>query len=154
MFHYIGKHENRRVWPRPAWDGNGRDDTIAGFNMRYYTEDHEWIEVNGDEAIVGITEYAADQLEEVEEIEFPDEDDSFIVGDRMGSIKAGNITLELPAPISGTIKSINEMLSDEPELLLESPEDKGWICRMNEIDESELDDLMNANAYARFLEER
>lgn len=119
--------------------------------MRYYTEDHEWIEVSGDSAIIGITEYAAEQLEGKVKLELPDEEDAFIVGDDMGAVIAGDDCFELPAPVSGTITMLNEALLEEPELILDSPEDKAWICRMSEIDESELDDLMNHNAYLRYI---
>ena len=60
--------------------------------MKYYTEDHEWVEVNGDEAIVGISEYAADELGEVTYVELPEEDDDFIIGDRLGELEAADGT--------------------------------------------------------------
>ena len=63
--------------------------------MKYYTEDHEWVEVNGDEAIVGISEYAADELGEVTYVELPEEDDDFIIGDRLGEIEAADGTTTL-----------------------------------------------------------
>ena len=104
--------------------------------MRYYTEDHEWIEINGDEAVIGISEYAADELGEVTFIELPEEDDS----------------CDIYAPISGTVCAVNEALADEPELINESPEEKGWICRLTNYDSSELDDMMNETAYRKYLQ--
>ena len=119
--------------------------------MRYYTEDHEWIEIVGDDAIIGISEYAADELDEVTFVELPEEDDDFIIGDMLGSITAGD-TYEIYSPISGTVCAVNEALADEPELINESPEEKGWICRLTNFDNSELDDLMNETAYRKYLQ--
>ena len=118
--------------------------------MRYYTEDHEWIEINGDEAIIGICEFAADELGEVTFVELPEEDDDFIIGDRLGAIEADD-TNEIYSPISGTVCAVNESLADEPELINESPEEKGWICRLTNFDHSELDDLMNETEYQKYL---
>ena len=118
--------------------------------MRYYTEDHEWIEISGDEAIIGISEYAAEELGEVNFIELPEEDDDFIIGDRLGSIEADESS-DIYAPISGTVCAVNEALADEPELINESPEDKGWLCKITNIDESELADMMNETSYRKYL---
>ena len=119
--------------------------------MKYYTEDHEWVEVNGDEAIVGISEYAADELGEVTYVELPEEDDDFIIGDRLGEIEAADGTNTLYSPISGTVSAVNESLADDPEIINESPEDKGWICKLVNIDSSELDDMMDEEAYQKYI---
>ena len=119
--------------------------------MKYYTEDHEWVEVNGDEAIVGISEYAADELGEVTYVELPEEDDDFIIGDRLGEIEAADGTSDLYSPISGTVSAVNESLTDDPEIISESPEDKGWICKLVNIDSSELDDMMDEEAYQKYI---
>ena len=118
--------------------------------MRYYTEDHEWIEIVGDDAIIGISEYAAEELGEVTFVELPEEDDDFIIGDRLGTIEADD-THEIYSPISGTVCAVNEALADEPELINESPEEKGWICRLTNFDNSELDDMMNETAYRKYI---
>ena len=119
--------------------------------MRYYTEDHEWIEITGDEAVIGICEFAADELGEVSFVKLPEEGDDFIIGDRLGTIEADE-TIDIYAPISGAISAVNESLADEPELINESPEEKGWICRMRDFDDSELDDLMTESAYRKYLQ--
>lgn len=119
--------------------------------MRYYTEDHEWIEIIGDEAVIGICEFAADELGEVTFVELPAEDDDFIIGDLLGTIEADD-TVNIYSPISGTVSAVNESLADEPELLNESPEEKGWICRLTNFDNTELDDLMTASAYRKYLQ--
>ena len=119
--------------------------------MKYYTEDHEWVEVNGDEATIGISEYAADELGEVSYVELPDEDDDFIIGDRLGEVESEKTTSDIYSPISGTVSAVNEVLADDPGLINESPEDKGWICKLINIDSSELDDMMDEEAYQRYI---
>ena len=119
--------------------------------MKYYTEDHEWVEVNGDEAIVGISEYAADELGEVTYVELPEEDDDFIIGDRLGELEAAEGTSDLYSPISGTVAAVNEALVDDPAIINDSPEDKGWICKLVNIDSSELDDMMDEEAYQKYI---
>ena len=119
--------------------------------MKYYTEDQEWVEVNGDEATSGISEYAADEMGEVSYVELPEEDDDFIIGDRLGEVESEKTTSDIYSPISGTVSAINEALADDPELINESPEDKGWICKLINIDSSELDDMMDEEAYQRYI---
>ncbi len=119
--------------------------------MKYYTEDHEWVEVNGDEALVGISEYAADELGEISYVELPDEDDDFIIGDRLGEIEGAEGTCDFYAPVSGTVAAINEALVDDPAIVNDSPEDKGWICKLVNLDTSELDDMMDEEAYQKYL---
>ena len=111
--------------------------------MKYYTEDHEWVEIVGDEATVGISEYAADEL--------PEEEDDFIIGDRLGEVESVNSSSDIYSPISGTVSQVNEALVDEPGLINESPEEKGWLCRLINFDSSELDDMMNEDAYRKYL---
>jgi len=119
--------------------------------MKYYTEDHEWVEVNGDEAVVGISEYAADELGEVTYVELPEEDDDFIIGDRLGELEAVDGTSDLYSPISGTVAAVNEALVDDPAIINDSPEEKGWICKLVNIDSSELDDMMDEEAYQKYI---
>ncbi len=121
--------------------------------MKYYTEDHEWVEIIGETAIIGLSQYAIDEYGEVTQVELPGEGDDFIIGDRIGSMETDQYVVELCAPICGSVSTINEALEDEPELLSESPEDKGWICKMVDIDASELDDMMNEDEYYKYLKE-
>ena len=119
--------------------------------MKYYTEDHEWVEIVGDEATVGISEYAADELGDITYVELPEEEDDFIIGDRLGEVESGNSSSDIYSPISGTVSQVNEALVDEPGLINESPEEKGWLCRLINFDSSELDDMMNEDAYRKYL---
>ena len=119
--------------------------------MKYFTEDHEWVEVNGNEATVGISEYAVDELGDISFIELPEEGDDFIIGDRLGSIEAEKGTCDLYSPISGSVSIVNETLVDDPSLVNESPEDKGWLCKLTNFDSSELDDMMDEDDYLEFV---
>jgi glycine cleavage system H protein len=120
--------------------------------MKYYTEDHEWVEIIGDEAVIGISEYAAEELGEISYIELPEEGDDFIIGDQLGEIEADKTTVDLYSPISGSVSMVNEALVDEPYLINESPEDKGWICKLQDFDSSELDDMMDEDDYLAYVE--
>jgi len=120
--------------------------------MKYYTEDHEWVEICGDEATIGISEYAAGELGEITYVELPEEDDDFIIGDRLGEVESDKASCDIYSPISGTVSVVNDALAGEPELINESPEDKGWICRLTNFDSSELDDMMNEDAYLKYVE--
>lgn len=119
--------------------------------MKYYTEDHEWVELNGDEAVVGISEYAAEELGDVTYVELPEEDDDFIIGDRLGEVESVKASSDIYSPVSGTVCAVNEALVDDPGLINESPEEKGWICKLVNIDGSELDDMMDEEAYQRYI---
>ena len=119
--------------------------------MKYYTEDHEWVEIIGESAVIGISQYAIDEFGDVTAVELPEDGDDFIIGDRIGSLETDSYTVELCAPICGSVSTVNEALIDEPELLSESPEDKGWICKLIDFDDSELDDMMSEDEYYKYL---
>ena len=120
--------------------------------MKYYTEEHEWVEVIDDEATIGISEYAAEQMGDVSYVELPEDDDCFNIGDRLGEIESAKSSFDIYSPISGTVSAVNESLADAPELLNESPEDKGWICKMTDFDPADLDDLMDEDAYLEYVD--
>ncbi len=119
--------------------------------MKYFTEDHVWVEIRGDEATVGISQHAADELGDIDYIELPLEDEDVIVGDDIGLLESTVDSMAIYAPLSGTILTVNEELENEPSLISEFPEDKGWICKINNIDDSELDDMMNEVSYKKYL---
>ena len=120
--------------------------------MKYFTEDHVWVEIRGDEATVGISQHAADELGDIDYIELPLEDEDVIVGDDIGLLESTVDSMAIYAPLSGTILTVNEELENEPSLISEFPEDKGWICKINNIDDSELDDMMNEDDYYKYLD--
>ena len=105
----------------------------------YYTEDHEWITVDGDVATVGITKYAAEQLGDVVFVEVPEAGASFAKGDDM-------------AVVESEVVEGNAALADAPETVNEDPEGKGWFCKLKLTDAGELGSLMNADAYKAFCD--
>lgn len=119
--------------------------------MKYYTEDHEWVDVRGDEATVGVSAYAVEEMGEVTYIELPLEDDDVIVGDALGLMESVDTTVHLYSPLSGTIAAVNDELEDDPSVINDSPEEEGWICKLINIDSSELDDMMNETDYRKYL---
>ena len=119
--------------------------------MKYYSEDHIWVEIRGEEATVGISQYAVDELGEIEYIELPVEDEDVIVGEDIGLLESAANSQSIYAPISGTIIAVNEELESDPVLINDSPEEKGWICKINNIDDSELDDMMDETFYKKHL---
>jgi glycine cleavage system H protein len=118
--------------------------------MKYYTKAHEWILVEDDEAIIGISEYAAEELGDITYVELPIEED-VIVGDTLGVIESVKAASDVYSPIGGTIIEVNSDLEDNPGLINESAEKAGWICKLGSIDVLELDDLMTPDAYAKYL---
>ena len=120
--------------------------------MKYYTEDHEWIEIVGSEATIGLSEYATTSIGEITFVELPEEGEDFIVGDRLGGVESTDTSSDIYAPISGSVSIVNEMLVDEPQLLSESPEDQGWICRLTDFDSSDVDDMMNEEEYLKYID--
>lgn len=122
--------------------------------MRFYTEDHEWVEVIDEEATVGISEYAAKQLGDITYVELPNEGEDYIVGDTLGVVESVKAASDVYSPISGTVVAVNDILEDDPGIINHSPEDRGWLCKLENIDSSELDDMMNPAAYMKFLKEQ
>ena len=121
--------------------------------MKYFSEDHEWVEIDGDEATIGISEYAVNELGDITYIELPAEDEDLIVGDVLGVVESVKTSADIYSPISGTVSAVNDALDDDPGLLNESPEEKGWICKIINFESAELDDMMNEAAYAKYLRE-
>ena len=117
----------------------------------YYSEDHEWIAVEGDIATIGITAHAAEQLGEVVFIEQKDEGDDFEKGDEIGVIESVKAASEILAPIDGEITDVNGVLADEPGKLNDSPEGDAWIYKVKISDESQLSDLMDIDAYKALI---
>ena len=121
--------------------------------MKYFSEDHEWVEIDGDEATIGISEYAVNELGDITYVELPAEDEDLIVGDVLGVVESVKTSADIYSPISGTVSAVNDARDDDPGLLNESPEEKGWICKIINFESAELDDMMNEAAYAKYLRE-
>jgi len=120
-----------------------------------YAKTDEWIKLNGDEATIGITDFAQDQLSDVVYVEvMVDEDDSVSKGDTVATVESVKAAADVNFPPSGVITEINDALADQPELLNSDPYEAGWIVKMKLDDPSELEGLMDADAYEAFNEER
>lgn len=118
-----------------------------------YTTDHEWIKVEGNIGIIGITEFAQGELGDIVYIDIPDDSAEVAKDDEFGTIEAVKTVAELNAPVSGKIIEVNESLNDAPETVNSDPYGEGWIVKMEIGDASELDDLMDAEAYKKKIEE-
>lgn len=118
---------------------------------RYFTQDHEWIEVDGDVATVGITEYAQGQLGDIVFVEVPEEGREFSKGDDAAVVESVKAASDVYAPVSGTVVEGNSALEDNPALVNEDPEGDGWFFKLTLTDAGELDGLMNDSAYAAFV---
>ena len=117
-----------------------------------YDEEHEWIRVEGDEGVVGISDYAQDQLSDVVYVELPEVGDSFERGDILAVVESVKAASDVYMPVSGKLLEINDALEDSPELVNEDPYGEAWFARITIADPSELDDLLDADAYEAFLE--
>lgn len=119
-------------------------------NIRY-TSEHEWIRVEGDEAYVGITDYAQSELGEIVFIDVPTEGETVAQGEVFGSIEAVKTVSDLNMPVTGEVLEINGALDAQPELVNNDPYGEGWIIRIAMKDAAELDSLMDAAAYQASL---
>ncbi|MEL6692491.1 MAG: glycine cleavage system protein GcvH [Pseudomonadota bacterium] len=118
----------------------------------YFTEDHEWIAVDGDTGTVGITKYAAEQLGDVVFVEVPEAGASFGKGDDMAVVESVKAASDVYAPVAGEVTEGNGDLADAPETVNEDPEGKGWFCKIKLSDKGDLEGLMDADAYKTFCE--
>jgi len=112
-----------------------------------YTKDHEWIRIEGNEAYVGVTDFAQSELGDIVYIDLDCEGDSLDKEEVFGSVETTKTASDLFMPISGTIVEINESLEDAPEMVNESPYEEGWMIKIEIKDAAELSDLMDAAAY-------
>lgn len=118
---------------------------------RYFTEEHEWVEVEGKIATVGITEYAQQQLGDVVFVDVPAEGKQFDKGDEAAVVESVKAASDVYSPVSGTIVEGNEVLADEPGLVNSDPEGDGWFFKLELSDTAELDSLMDEAAYKKFV---
>lgn len=117
-----------------------------------YTKEHEWLLDNGDgTATIGITDFAQGELGDIVFVELEEAGESFDQDDVFGTVEAVKTVSELFSPISGEITEVNEELEDNPELVNEDCYEKGWLVKMKISDASQLDDLMDAEAYKKII---
>lgn len=118
----------------------------------YFTEDHEWIRVEGAEATVGITDYAQEQLGDLVFVELPEVGKQLSKGDTAVVVESVKAASDVYAPIDGEISAVNDALADDPALVNSSATDKGWLWKMKLSDESQLEKLLDEAGYKATLE--
>lgn len=122
-------------------------------NLKYSQAD-EWVLVDGDVAIIGITDYAQDALNDIVYLELPEVGSSVTAEEEFGVVESVKAASDLIAPVSGEVTASNDDLVAEPEIINTDPYDKGWMIKVKMSDKAELDGLMDAAAYAAYLETR
>ena len=119
---------------------------------RYFTKDHEWVEIDGDTATVGITDYAQGQLGDITFVELPAEGATLGKGDSVAVVDSVKAASDVYSPVSGTVSGINAALADQPELVNSTAEGDGWLWQMSLSDAGELKALMDEAAYRAYVE--
>lgn len=118
-----------------------------------YSEEHEWVRVEGDKIRVGITEFAQSELGDIVFVELPEVGDELSVNEPFGSVESVKTVSELYAPVSGKVVEINEDLNDNPEFVNESPYEKAWMIVIEPSDISEADHLLTPEQYEEMIKE-
>ena len=116
-----------------------------------YTAEHEWIRVEGDEIVVGVTEFAQGELGDVVFIELETEGETLAKGETFGTIEAVKTVSDLYMPVDGEVVKVNPALEDTPELVNSEPFEGGWMIRIKLSDAAQLDDLMSADTYSALI---
>ena len=119
-----------------------------------YSQDHEWARLEEDDiVVVGITDFAQEQLGDIVFIELPPVGEYFDAGDEVAVIESVKAAAELKSPVSGTVTEVNEELEDSPEMVNTNPTEDGWFCRIKMENTEEFDELMDQEEYEEFLSE-
>jgi glycine cleavage system H protein len=116
-----------------------------------YSREHEWVRVDDDVCVIGITEFAQQELGEVVFVELPEVGQVFNANDELGTIESVKAVAEVYTPVAGEIMEINDAVVDDPELLNEDPHGEGWLVKVRFSSASDLKSLMNAEAYEEFV---
>lgn len=116
----------------------------------HYSKDHEWVRVDGDEAVIGITDYAQNSLGDVVYVELPKPGDEFAANESFGSVESVKAVSEVFTPVAGKVSAINESLADEPEKVNGDPYGGGWMIRVHMSHPGEVDSLLTAAEYEDF----
>ncbi len=119
-------------------------------NLRY-SKDHEWVLVEGDTAIIGITDHAQKSLGDIVYVELPKVGDTFNAHDPCGSVESVKAVSEVFTPVSGEVIEVNEALNNSPEIVNKDPYGEAWMVKLRISDASEIDSLMNASQYQEYL---
>ena len=116
-----------------------------------YSEEHEWLKVEGDQCTVGITEFAQQELGEVVFVDLPETGQTFDKGDEIGTIESVKAVAEVYTPVSGEVVEVNAELEDAPEMVNDGPHDEGWLVKIRLSNTEELEGLMSAEKYEEFI---
>jgi len=116
-----------------------------------FTKEHEWVRIENDTAIVGITGHAQEKLGDIVYVELPEVGLEFDKDEGACVIESVKAASDIYSPLSGTIVEVNEALEDEPQLINSSPYDKGWILKINDLEQEEIDTLMSAEEYRELI---
>ena len=122
-------------------------------NNIFFSKDHEWIEVDGDSATIGISTFAAEELGDIVFVELPEVGNTINAGDKLAVVESVKAVSDVFAPVSVEITEVNTELEDAPDLLSQDAEGNGWIAKVRIINASELNSLMDKNAYDAFVAE-
>ncbi len=118
-----------------------------------YTKEHEWARVDGDSVVVGITDHAQDSLGDIVYVELPEEGSSVAKDEPFGVVESVKAVSDLYAPVTGSVTEVNDAIVDSPEVINEDPYGEAWMIRIELTSADELDDLMSAEDYEKYLEE-
>jgi glycine cleavage system H protein len=118
-----------------------------------YSKEHEWIRVEDNLATLGITDYAQEELGDIVNVELPDEGDEVTRDEPLGAVESVKASSEIFSPLSGQVTEINEPLMDSPETINDDPYDEGWMVRIEMSDPKELEELMTATDYEKYIAE-
>ena len=119
-----------------------------------YSKDHEWIFVQGDIGVVGITDFAQHELGDVVYVDLPEVGDTFEANEPFGSVESVKAVSEVFCPISGEVIEVNTKLEDTPEMINESPHQKAWMIKLRIANPDELKELLNAEEYQEYIQEQ
>ncbi len=117
-----------------------------------YSRDHEWVRVEGETCVLGITEHAQEELGEIVFVELPEVGDTFNAADEVGTIESVKAVAEVYTPVSGEVVEVNSALTDDPELINDDPHGEGWLIKLQIASKAQLDELMNAEKYEEYLD--
>ncbi|MBC1824637.1 glycine cleavage system protein GcvH [Listeria seeligeri] len=117
-----------------------------------YTEEHEWLKAEDGSYLIGITDFAQDQLGDIVFVELPEVGDTVAKGDSIGSIESVKTVSDFYAPVSGKVVAVNETLEDEPELINSNPYDTGWILKLTEVEDADVSALLSSEDYEKTLD--
>jgi glycine cleavage system H protein len=117
-----------------------------------YDEEHEWVRLEGDEGVIGISDYAQDALSDIVYVELPEVGDVFDRGDVLAVVESVKAASDVYMPVTGEILEINDLLEDSPEMVNQDPYGEAWLVRVTIAEPAELEDLLDADAYKSYVE--